>query len=51
MQFHQQLPWVELHKASTPPAILQLADAQQPAKTRHQGIGFADGLVERLGLG
>ncbi|MNI78078.1 hypothetical protein D3C73_1344260 [compost metagenome] len=50
MQLHQQLTRVKLNEASAALAILQFTDAQQAAKTCHQGIGFADGLVQCLGL-
>lgn len=51
MQLHQQFVRVELDETGPSLAVFQLADAQQTAKTRHQGVGFADGLVQCLGLG
>ncbi|MOA24239.1 hypothetical protein D3C78_1449120 [compost metagenome] len=50
MQFYQQLMRVKLDEAGAALAVFQLADAQQPAKARHQGVGFANGLVQRFGL-
>ncbi|MNJ76965.1 hypothetical protein D3C77_743650 [compost metagenome] len=50
MQLLQQPMGIKLDEAGAALAVFQLTDAQQAAKTRHQGVGFADGLFQRLGL-
>ncbi|MCY1427060.1 hypothetical protein D9M71_428900 [compost metagenome] len=50
MQFLQQPVGVKLDEACTALAVFQFTDAQQAAKTRHQGVGFANRLLQRFGL-
>ena len=51
IQFLQQWLRVELHKARAALVVFELGNAQQPAKTRHQGVGFSDHLIHLHGFG
>ncbi|MCY1307045.1 hypothetical protein D9M70_569430 [compost metagenome] len=46
MQFLQQRHRIELHESGSALAVFQLGNTQQPAKARHQGIGFCQYRVQ-----